>query len=82
MNLNKLPVGLKVDVLSPLNNKAGAFSFKINNEFNIYAISDNKSNWSAFKAFRPIKKETLFITGTINQIFIYLHKRLACQKMH
>ena len=65
VNLNKLPVGLKVDILSPLNNKAGAFSFKINNKFNIYAISDNKSNWSAFKAFRPIKMETLFITGTI-----------------
>ena len=65
VNLNKLPVGLKVDVLSPLNNRAGAFSFKINNKFNVYGISDNKSNWSAFKAFRPIKKETLFITGTI-----------------
>ena len=65
VNLKKLPVGLKVDVLSPLNNKPGAFSFKINNEFNVYAISDKKSNWSAFKAFRPIKKETLFITGTI-----------------
>ena len=65
VNLNKLPVGLKVDVLSPFGNKAGAFSFKINNEFNIYAILDNKLNWSAFKAFRPVKKETLFITGTI-----------------
>tara|TARA_B000000565_G_scaffold235252_1_gene196128 strand:- start:175 stop:1392 length:1218 start_codon:yes stop_codon:yes gene_type:complete len=65
VNLNKLPVGLKVDILSPLNNKAGAFSFKINNKFNIYAISDNKSNWYAFKAFRPLKKETLFITGII-----------------
>ena len=39
--------------------------FKINNKFNVYGISDNNSNWSAFKAFRPIKKETLFITGTI-----------------
>ena len=65
VNLNKLPVGLKVDILSPLNNKAGAFSFKINNKFNIYAISDNKLNWSAFKAFRPVKKETLLITGII-----------------
>ncbi len=65
VNLNKLPVGLKVDVLSPFGNKAGAFSFKINNEFNIYAILDNKLNWSAFKAFRPVKKETLFITGKI-----------------
>ena len=65
VNLNKLPVGLKVDVLSPFGNKVGAFSFKINNEFNIYAILDNKLNWSAFKAFRPVKKETLFITGTI-----------------
>ena len=65
VNLNKLPVGLKVDVLSPFGNKAGAFSFKISNEFNIYAILDNKLNWSAFKAFRPVKKETLFITGTI-----------------
>ena len=65
VNLKKLPVGLKVEVLSPSNNKTGAFSFKINKEFNVYAISDNKSNWSAFKAFRPIKKETLFVTGTI-----------------
>ena len=65
VNLNKLPVGLKVDVLSPSGNKVGAFSFKISNEFNIYAIQDNKLNWSAFKAFRPVKKETLFITGTI-----------------
>ena len=65
VNLKKLPVGLKVDVLTPWNNKLGAFSFQINNEFNVYAISDNKSNWSAFKAYRPIKKETLFVTGTI-----------------
>ena len=65
VNLKKLPVGLKVDVLTPWNNKLGAFSFKINNEFNIYAISDNKSDWSAFKAYRPIKKETLFVAGTI-----------------
>ena len=57
VNLNKLPVGLKVDVLSPFGNNAGAFSFKINNEFNIYSILDNKLNWSAFKAFRPVKKE-------------------------
>ena len=65
VNLKKLPVGLKVDVLTPWNNKLGAFSFKINNEFNIYAISDNRSDWSAFKAYRPIKKETLFVAGTI-----------------
>ena len=65
VNLKKLPVGLKVDVLTPWDNKLGAFSFKINNEFNVYAISDNRSDWSAFKAYRPIKKETLFVAGTI-----------------
>ena len=61
VNLNKLPVGLKVDVLSPFGNKVGAFSFQINNEFNIYAILDNKLNWSAFKAFRPVKLSLIHI---------------------
>ena len=65
INLNKLPFGLKVKILSPSNSNTGAFSFKINNKFNLYAILDENLKWSSFKAIRPVKKETLLISGTI-----------------
>ena len=65
INLNKLPLGLKVTVLSSSTTNIKAFSFKINNQFNLYAILDKNSQWSSFKALRPIKKETLLISGTI-----------------
>ena len=65
VNLNKLPVGLKVDVLSPLKIKLGPFHLKLTMNLIFMPYLDNKLNWSAFKAFRPVKKETLFITGTI-----------------
>ena len=62
INLNKLPLGLKVTVLSSSTTNIKAFSFKINNQFNLYAILDKNSQWSSFKALRPIKKETLLIS--------------------
>ena len=65
IDLRKLPVGLEVKILSPENNKTGAFTFKISKEFNLYAILDKDLNWLAFKATRPIRNETLLISGEI-----------------
>jgi len=64
-DLRKLPVGLEVRILSPENNKTGAFTFKISKEFNLYAILDKDLNWVAFKASRPIRNEILLISGEI-----------------
>ena len=64
-DLRKLPVGLEVKVLSPENNKTGAFTFKISKDFNLFAILDKDLNWAAFKATRPIRNETLLISGEI-----------------
>ena len=65
INLNKLPIGLEVTILSPKESNTGAFSFKLNNKFNLYAILDKDLRWTSFKAIRPIKKETLLISGKI-----------------
>ena len=65
INLNKLPIGLEVKILNPENSNTGAFSFKLNNKFNLYAILDKDLNWISFKAIRPVKKETLLISGKI-----------------
>ena len=64
-DLRKLPVGLEVKILSPENNKTSAFTFKLSKEFNLYAILDKDLNWVAFKATRPIRNETLLISGEI-----------------
>ena len=56
INLNKLPIGLEVKILNPEDSNTGAFSFKLNNKFNLYAILDKKLNWISFKAIRPVKK--------------------------
>ena len=65
INLNKLPIGLEVKILNPEDSNTGAFSFKLNNKFNIYAILDKNLSWSSFKAIRPVKQETLLISGKI-----------------
>ena len=64
-NLNKLPIGLEVKILNPEDSNTGAFSFKLNNKFNLYAILDKNLNWTSFKAIRPVKQETLLISGKI-----------------
>jgi murein DD-endopeptidase MepM/ murein hydrolase activator NlpD len=65
INLNKLPIGLEVKILSPKDSNTSAFSFKLNNKFNLYAILDKNFSWTSFKAIRPVKKETLLISGEI-----------------
>ena len=65
INLNKLPIGLEVKILNPEKSKTGAFSFKMNDKFNLYAILDKNLNWTSFKAIRPVKQETLLISGKI-----------------
>ena len=65
INLNKLPIGLEVKILNPEDSNTGAFSFKLNNKFNLYAILDKNLNWTSFKAIRPVKQETLLISGKI-----------------
>ena len=64
-NLRRLPIGLKVDLLSPKDNSTGAISFQLSKEYNIYAILGNDLNWTAIKARRPIKIETKLISGEI-----------------
>ena len=65
INLKKLPIGLEVKILNPKDSNTGAFSFKLNNKFNLYAILDKNLNWTSFKAIRPVKQETLLISGKI-----------------
>ena len=65
IDLRKLPVGLEVKILSPENNKTGAFTFKISKEFNLYAILDKDLNWVAFKASRPIRNEKLLMLNLL-----------------
>ena len=44
INLNKLPIGLEVKILNPEDSNTGAFSFKLNNKFNLYVILDKNLN--------------------------------------